>query len=230
MIKMVIAVMFLGLNFYIYQFMASDEVIPDRNQFDSFPTTIGDWHCAGLQEMDPDALKFLGATDYVICNYVKDESTRGGQRSAVDLYVGFHESQVRKEGGGHANAIHPPEHCLPGSGWDIIDSKLVPIAFPGLPPGHGLREDERQAKRFVIAQGDSRELVYFWYQGQGRVITANEDVILLRFWNRARRGRTDGALVRFTTRIERGDIESAEARFQEFANLVVPILPSYLPN
>jgi len=227
MIKMMVALVFLGLNFYIYQFMASDELIPAREHFESFPTTIGDWHCPSLQEMDPDALKFLGATDYVICNYVKNEE---GKRSAVDLYVGYHASQVRKEGGGHAKSIHPPEHCLPGSGWDIIDSKHVPIAFPGLPVGHGLREDEPRAKRFVIAQGDERELVYFWYQGQGRVITANEDVILFRFWNRARRGRTDGALVRFTTRIERGDIESAEARFQEFANLVVPILPSYLPE
>jgi EpsI family protein len=238
MIKPLIAMIFLGLNFYIYQFMASNEEIPARKPFENFPMTIGDWHCAGQQDMDPASLKFLGATDYVICNYIRDARVREAQatagavetRSAVDLYVGYHESQVRREGGGHAKAIHPPEHCLPGSGWDIIDSKLIPIAFPGLPEGRGLRDSERHAKRFVIAQGDTRELVYFWYQGQGRVITANEDVILFRFWNRARRGRTDGALVRFTTRIERGDVAAAEARFQEFAALVAPILPDYLPN
>ena len=30
---------------------------------------------------------------------------------------------------GKATAIHPPEHCLPGSGWDVIDSQVVPIEF-----------------------------------------------------------------------------------------------------
>lgn len=226
MIKLAIAFAFLGLNFYIYQFMATDEVIPPRETFETFPLELEGWRCPELREMDPKSLAFLGASDYVICTYVNEET-----RSAVDLYVGYHASQVRKEGGGgDANAIHPPEHCLPGSGWDIIDSRLVPIAFSGLPGGHGLREAGPQAKRFVIAHGDARQLVYFWYQGQGRVITANEDVILFRFWDRARRGRTDGALVRFTTSIERGDVEAAEARFEEFARLTVPILPSYLPD
>ena len=128
------------------------------------------------------------------------------------------------------NAIHPPEHCLPGAGWDIIDSRTEPIDFTGLPTGHGWREDRTRAKRFVIAKGKDRQLVYFWYQGQGRVITANEDVILHRFWGRATKGRTDGSLVRFTTPILRGDVEAAEARFHALASLVIPALPPYVPE
>ncbi len=126
--------------------------------------------------------------------------------------------------------IHPPEHCLPGAGWGIIDSSRRPIAFAGLPTGRGLRDEEHLAKRFVIAKGKVRQLVYFWYQGQGRVVTANEDVILSRFWNRAVRGRTDGALVRFTTSIVRDDVAGAEARFERFASQLVPILPPYVPE
>ena len=226
MSKPLVALIVLGLNFYIYQFMATAEVLPDRETFETFPLDLGDWQCDGQREMDPNALKFLGATDYVICAYHK-----GDARESVDLYVGYHASQVRKEGGGgNASAIHPPEHCLPGSGWDIIDSKIVPISFAGLPERSGLREEERHAKRFIIANGEARELVYFWYQGQGRVITSNEDVILFRFWNRATRGRTDGALVRFTTPIDRGDVDAAETRFQEFAKVLVPVLPSYIPE
>lgn len=226
MTRFAIALGFVALNFYIYQFMATEESLPPRDSFASFPQEAGDWRCPGFREMDPKSLQFLGASDYVICTYFRDNSS-----DAVDLYVGYHASQVRKEGGGgNANAIHPPEHCLPGSGWDIIDAQMVPIDFPGLPAGHGLREAGPRAKRFVIAQGDARQLVYFWYQGQGRVITANEDVILHRFWDRATRGRTDGALVRFTTPIERGDAIAAEQRFRDFAAVIVPILPQYLPE
>ena len=48
MSKLVIALVFLGLNFYIYQFMASDEVIPTREAFDTFPLQVADWLRARL--------------------------------------------------------------------------------------------------------------------------------------------------------------------------------------
>lgn len=223
--KLALALAFLGLNFYIYQFLANEEVIPPRDTFDTFPLEIDGWRCPGQAEMDEKSLRILGASDYLMCSYFEADT-----HEEVSLYVGYHESQVRRGGGGSETVIHPPEHCLPGAGWGIIDSSRVPIDFPGLPEGRGLRDEEHLAKRFVIAKGEARQLVYFWYQGQGRVVTANEDVILFRFWNRARRGRTDGSLVRFTTPVHRDDFAAAEARFQELASSVVPLLPAYVPE
>ena len=225
MTKLAVALAFVGFNFYVYQYLASDEVIPPRQTFETFPLEIGDWRCAGFEKMDAKSLRILGATDYLLCGYF-DENTR----ESIGIYVGYHESQVRRGGGGGETVIHPPEHCLPGAGWDIIDSRREPISFPGLPAGTGLRDSGPLAKRFVIAQGEQRQLVYFWYQGQGRVISANQDVILFRFWDRASKGRTDASLVRFTTTIHRGDVAGAEARFQRFAAELVPLLPAYLPE
>jgi EpsI family protein len=239
MTKLVVALAFLGLNFYAFHFLASEEVIPPRERFEDFPLEVGEWRCAEQQEMDEKSLRILGASDYLLCTYhetAQDEtaaSADGAQDptgESVAFYVGYHESQVRQGGGGGETVIHPPEHCLPGAGWSIIDSSRIPIHFAGLPEAHGLRDDAPLAKRFVVAKGDSRQLVYFWYQGQNRVITANEDVILFRFWNRATRGRTDGALVRFTTPIDRGDIAAAEGRFERFASQAVPLLPAYVPQ
>jgi EpsI family protein len=232
--KLVVALAFLGLNFYAFHFLANEEVIPARDRFDAFPLEIGEWQCAARGKLDARALRILGASDTLLCTYeematdVDGTARRTGESVAV--YVGYHESQVRQGGGGGETVIHPPEHCLPGAGWSIIDSSLWPIDFAGLPEAHGLRDERPVAKRFVIAKGDARQLVYFWYQGQGRVITANEDVILFRFWNRATRGRTDGSLVRFTTAIERGDVTAAEQRFERFASQMVPLLPPYLPE
>jgi hypothetical protein len=71
----------------------------------------------------------LGVTDYVICTY---RNVASGD--VVGMYVGYHASQVRKEGGGSGeNMIHPPAHCLPGSGWDIIASRRMPLDLAGLP-------------------------------------------------------------------------------------------------
>lgn len=222
MTKFVVAAAFLGLNFYVYHFLATDEVHPARPPLSSFPTTLADWHCAQPERMTPEIEKNLGVTDYVICTYQK-ESAR--PREIVGLYVGYHASQVRKEGGGSGeNAIHPPKHCLPGSGWDIIDSRPVLLDVPGLP------QRPASVNRFVIAKGTARQVVYYWYQSNGRVIASDYLKILYTFLDRARRGRTDGALVRFTVPILRNDEERADQNFREFASAVVPLLGSYIPE
>ena len=225
MIKIWVALAFLGLNFYIFELMTSNTVIPPRKSFDEFPLQLGDWTCPERGEMTPDVLKILGASDYFLCDYTSQETG-----DLVRSYLGYHETQVREGAGGFSNPIHTPEHCLPGAGWDIIDSRIVPLDFEGLPGGHGLRAQGPQAKRFIVAKGNARELVYFWYQGRGRVITNNEDVILFRFWDRATRGRTDGALVRFVVTIIRGDVQAAEERFLTFAPLLVAELDPFVPE
>ena len=170
--------------------------------------------------MDAEVLEALGATDYLICNYV-----RGDTHQVVNVYVGYHATQVREEGGGASeNSIHPPEHCLPGSGWDVIDAQVVPLTIPGVEGLPG------EAKRFVIARGSARKLVYFWYQSRGRVIARSHEVILYRFWDRATLGRTDGSLVRLTVPLSSRAPEDAEESLYNFANDFGPLLADYLPN
>ncbi|HEB91763.1 MAG TPA: EpsI family protein [Deltaproteobacteria bacterium] len=215
MTKLLAAIVILGLNAYVFWYLGSDEVIPPRTHFASFPDQLGKWHCIDREEMDEAIIKNLKVTDYISCAFINPE-----ENESVHLYIGYHERQTRNRETGTASSIHPPEHCLPGSGWDVIDSKIVPIGS-----GSG-----GEAKRFVIAKGNQRALVYFWYQSRGRVIARNHEKILWMFLDRARRGRTDGSLVRFTIPIQHGDVEAAEASFQEFERQVVPLLPEFIPD
>jgi EpsI family protein len=226
MSKLAAALAFLGLNFYIYGFLATGEVIPERRTFEAFPLRLDEWSCRGQAEMERKTRRILGVTDYLLCDYLRAEPF-----AQVAVYIGYHETQVRKEGGGgQVKVIHPPEHCMPGSGWDIVDARLMPLSLPGLPSGHGWSADGPLAKRFLIAKGEHRQLVYFWYQSRGRVIAKNQDVILMRFWDRATRQRTDGSLVRFMTPIQRGDVDAAEANIREVAMKIVPLLNDYIPQ
>jgi len=216
--RLAVAIAFLALNFYIYHFMARSAVIPPRSTFQSFPMEFGDWRCDQKGTLEPAVLENLGATDYLICDYA-----RAGY-GVVSLYIGYHATQIREEGGGAGeNSIHPPAHCLPGSGWDIIDSKNVSVDLPGLP------QDPATVKRLVIAKGEQRQLVYYWYQSQGRVIAEDWKKILLVGFDRATRGRTDGSLVRFTIPIPRDDDAFAEHAFRDIAPLVAARLTPYLP-
>ncbi len=219
--KFFVAAAFVALNFYVYNQLGSGAEVPERRDFSEFPLQVGSWQCQDSEQMDPEVLQNLGATDYLICNYVREETG-----SLINVYIGYHETQVREEGGGAAeNSIHPPEHCLPGSGWDVIDADVVPLNVPGIEGLPG------EAKRFVIARGrDQRQLVYFWYQSRGRVIARSHQVILYRFWDRAMQNRTDGSLVRITIPLPKREPEKAELAFRNFARSFGPLLADYLPN
>jgi EpsI family protein len=220
MTKTLVAVAFVVLNFYTYNFLATNPVYPERADFETFPLELGEWSCYEPQEIGDDIQANLGVTDYLICRYSRPQDTVG-----VDVYVGYHASQVREEGGGAGeNSIHPPAHCLPGSGWDIIDNRTVPLSAPGLP------ESDAFVKRLVIAKGNARQLVYYWYQSRGRVIAHDWQKIVYVGVDRALQGRTDGSLVRFTVPVIGEDEEAAEEAFRDLAPRFLSLLPEYVPE
>jgi EpsI family protein len=214
MTKLAVALIFIGLNLYTYRYLANDDFIPPRASFVSFPHQVGDWTCPSTEEMAGDVVDILGVTDYVVCTFVKSDGA-----AAVNFYAGYHERQTRSDAG-EETLIHPPEHCIPGSGWDIIESEIVPVE-------HGIAGE---AKRVVIAKGNLRNLVYFWYQSRGRVIARNHEKVLYLFLDRALERRTDGSLIRFTIPIEHGDVEAAEASFSSLASGLMPKMSEYIPN
>jgi EpsI family protein len=218
MMQLAVALAFLGLNFYTYNYLATDPVIPDRTLFEEFPRTLEDWTCHESAVLEPGVIKNLGVTDYLQCTYVR------GEREQVGVYIGYHQSQVREEGGGAGeNSIHPPAHCLPGSGWDIIDNQTVELDLEGMPTGHGL------VKRLIIARGEARQLTYYWYQSRGRVISQDWKKILYVGLDRASIGRTDGSLVRFSIPIFHNDEQQADASFRDIASQILSRIPAYVP-
>jgi len=220
MLKSLVVLGFLAVNFYVYHWFARVQVLPPRKVFASFPLELGAWDCPQRGVMDKYTLANLGASDYLICDYRRSEPA-----GFVDVYVGYHETQIREEGGGSGeNSIHPPKHCLPGSGWDIIAQSLVELDIPGLP------QRPAQVNRMVIAKGDARQMVYYWYQTQGRVIADDWQKIAYLSWDRAHSGRTDGALVRLTTPIFHKNEDAAEQQIEELAREIVPRLPAYVPG
>lgn len=219
MTKLAVAVAFLTLNFYTYHFLATDEVYPDRIEFSNFPLELGPWSCGEREIVEAGIVRKLDVTDYLLCAYRRPEPLE-----FVSVYVGYHESQVRRKGGASSTAIHPPRHCLPGSGWDIIAAEVAPIQV-GQPDAEPIR-----VNRLTIARGETRALVYYWYQSRGRVIAEDWKKIVYQFWDRATRHRTDGSLVRFTIPVVRGNLERADAAFLDLARRMAPLLPDYLPD
>lgn len=212
--RIAVALVFVGLNLYVFRYFATTDIHPDRLTFATFPRMVDDWRCSDPGEMAPNVHRRLGVTDYLLCDF---HETRTGD--VANVYIGYHASQTRNVAG-ESSSIHPPEHCLPGGGWDIIDMDIVTTDW--LPGG--------EAKRAIIAKGNLRALVYFWYQSRGRVIARNHEKILYMFVDRATKNRTDGSLVRITVPVENGGEAKAEETVRSLAEGLAPLLPEYLPE
>jgi exosortase D (VPLPA-CTERM-specific) len=188
------------------------EVFPARTSFDEFPMTLGAWtgHRDSLEGVFQDTLKL---DDYLLANFAQSS---GGP---VNLYIAYYNSQRKGE------AVHSPRSCLPGGGWQLrdFDQRTLGNVIIG---GHPLR-----VNRTLIELGNHRELVYYWFQQRGRVVTNEFVVKWYLFWDALTRHRTDGALVRLIVALPATSSEAeADRRLEDLSSRIAPTLTRYIPD
>jgi len=187
----------ISIAFLLGALIASDfvdnreEEYPEHTSFVNFPTQLGQWE-GRHERMEQDVIDKLKMTDYLFLNYANAKNER------INLYVAYYQTQRK------GISPHSPRVCIPGGGWEIADLQRVTVN------GH-------RANRVIIKKGLQRQLVYYWFQGHGRIV-ANE---YLNKWYLLQdalfKNRTDGALVRIVTPVfERELLESADARILDF--------------
>jgi exosortase D (VPLPA-CTERM-specific) len=190
----------------------SAELFPARTSFVEFPMQLGEWrgHRDTLDTIYSDALKL---DDYVLADYA------GYAGAAVNLYITYYNSQRKGE------AVHSPRSCLPGGGWQMRDFDQRGVANVSI-DGRPLR-----VNRTLIEMGNQRELVYYWFQQRGRVITNEFAVKWYLFWDALTRHRTDGAMVRLITSLPSSSAEAeADRRLSDFISKIAPDMTRYVPN
>ncbi len=188
------------------------EARPTRTEFAEFPTRLGEWsgRRSGLEQMYLDALKL---DDYLLADFATPAGT-----APVNLYSAWYDSQRQGE------SAHSPKSCIPGGGWNIVS--ITPVTIAG---GRGGGQT-LTVNRVLIELGERRQIVYYWFQQRGRVVT-NE--YLLKWYILAdafMRNRTDGALVRLSTPVVMDRDSEADTRLQEFARVLAPVLTRYVPD
>ena len=134
-------------------------------------------------QIDQETLDVLGAGDFLSRVY-----TQSGEAQPIGLFIGYFPTQRT------GVTIHSPKNCLPGSGWAFESSQYVNLNDANGKP-HRVGE-------YIIANGENRQFVIYWYQAHGRSI-ANEYMAKVYLVTDAMRlNRTDGALVRVITPID----------------------------
>jgi len=188
------------------------EIFPPRLPLRSFPQQLGNWVGTDVP-IDEDSLAVLGPGDFLLRIYRNQAKTM----PYVDLYIAYFRSQRA------GDTIHSPKNCLPGSGWSVLESRHAMLSIPGHVPF--------PVNRSIIAKGDARELVYYWYWAHDRGVASEYWAKYYLIADSIRMNRSDGALVRVTTPIYTGEnADAAEQRLQPFVGDVVPQLRNYVPQ
>jgi len=167
------------------------ENYPEHRSFVNYPLQIDDWK-GKHEKLDIAVVEKLQMTDYLLANY------RNEQGSLVNFYVAYYQSQRK------GVSPHSPRVCIPGGGWEIAQFERIEAN------GHPVN-------RVLIKKGSQRQLVYYWFQGHGRLV-ANEYINKwYLFIDSIFKNRTDGALVRYSIAVaQHEDISVAEAKILSF--------------
>lgn len=211
------------------QARTSGEVFPPREPLKLFPEEIAmqsgtpqgtinnqiktdNWTAADIP-MDKDVLEILGPGDFLLRVY-QDQTE---PQPYVDLFIAYFRSQRA------GDTIHSPQHCLPGAGWVPIENTAVMLSVPSHTPF--------PANRYVIAKGDSRQLVLYWFWAHDRGVASEYWAKFYLVADSIKMNRSDGSLVRIVTPIQPGESpDTAEQRLMPFVAQVVPRLQNYIPR
>jgi EpsI family protein len=174
---------------------------PLRGSLDSIPHELAGFSGRD-QTVSKEEQRVAGMDEYIMRAYRRDSSF-------FSLYVGYYQAQ------GQGKSIHSPKNCLPGAGWEPLENTTRTVIVGN----HTLT-----VNRYLLEKGSNRAVVYYWYQGRGRV-SWNEYAVkweLLR--DKALHGRSEEALVRIVIPIDRAAPESADALATEVAQDLIPRL------
>lgn len=163
----------------------------------------------GEQEFNDTIMNILGVDNYIMREY------RDQKGYSIWLYIGYYESQSEGE------MIHSPKHCMPGSGWNPVQTKEVSLPDP--------RNENSLIviNQMLLQKGLEKQLAFYWYQGRGRIV-ANE------YWDRGYmvldsilKRRSDGALIRITGSVN--DLPADVEHQKEFITILLDNINLYLP-
>jgi EpsI family protein len=188
------------------------ERVPAGPPLDLFPTQLGNWHEVQNYPVEQEIREQLKADDLLNRLYADQES-----HADAGLFVAYFKTQRTGQ------SPHSPKNCLPGSGWEPEAEGFLDVAVQG-------QTEPIRINRYVVAHGDEKSVVLYWYQSQRRVIASEFSA---KFWlvmDSIRYHRSDTALVRVTVPVTSSGPEAATKVGVSFVHTVFPALKSYLPS
>jgi EpsI family protein len=195
---------------------ASVDRVPPSEPLNLLPQTIDQWSSQDIP-ISQETLAVLGDGRFLNRMYTDVRPTGQLVAPPVSLFIGYFPTQRTGQ------SIHSPQNCLPGAGWTFASSNKIYLESP--------QTKKYAVGEYVITNGTVKQVVLYWYLAHGRSIANDYVAKAYMMADAIRWNRTDGALVRLVTPLEPDEsLASAQTRVIKFADRLVPMLPSYIPD
>jgi len=198
-----------GIVFYSVALRA--ENIPPVSPLAGFPTNLGGWQMYKDVKIEQETLDILKADDTLNRIYVNP-----GKDSEAYLFIAFFKTQRSGQ------APHSPKNCLPGSGFEPIESGPISISVPD-------RAEPIAVNRYLTARGDEKSVTLYWYQSHSRIIAGEFSA---KFWliaDSIRYHRSDSSLVKVVVPVRNNDADTATRTATEFVRIIFAPVSHQLP-
>ena len=193
--------------------------VPPSDPLTELPETIGGLIAADIP-LDAEVLQVLGKGDFLNRVYTSPPDATGEnakEQIPIGLFIGYFPTQRTGQ------SIHSPQNCLPGAGWTFETKGVTELTGP--------TGRHYQVGEYLITDGKVTQEVLYWYQMEGRTIASDYKAKLITLADSIRYDRTDAALVRIITPVIPGEARAeAHRRAVGFADKLMPLLPTYIPN
>jgi EpsI family protein len=178
----------------------------------SFPFQVPGWRVVRDIPIDAEIQDLLKADDTLNRQY-----RSAAANADVYFYIAYFKTQRT------GATPHSPKNCLPGSGFEPVEPPAtISIGVAG-------RATPLVANQYVVARGEEKVVVLYWYQSHDRII-ANE--FSAKFWliaDAIRYRRSDTAVVKIQVPIRGGDSGASLRAARAFVQAVYPALAKALP-
>ena len=183
----------------VLHLVSHGEPEPLAHPLSSFPSSLGAWQSRD-EPFDKEIVKAVAMDDYINRIYMSP------QQPPMLLYIGYYKSQRTGQ------TIHSPKNCLPGSGWEPIESGVTLL--------RAANGGQVRVNSYLIEKGLDRQIVLYWYQSHGRVIASEYWGKIYMVKDALQLNRTDAALIRVITPVVK-DAPEARLRATRFAEEVL---------
>ena len=194
-----------------YAIARRPENIPPVLPLQFFPASFNGWQVFKEYPVEKEVEDVLRADDTLNRVYVNPSGT-----DTASLFIAFFKTQR------YGQSPHSPKNCLPGAGWEKVTDDRIPVTVQGW-------EAPIVINRYVVQQGDDKDVTLYWYHSHNRVIASE---FAAKFWlvaDSIRYHRSDTALVRVITIVHNNDVDAATRNGISFVQNVFPQILKQLP-
>jgi EpsI family protein len=187
----VLTVLLLLQSIVFYAVALRAEDTPAVSPLAGFPSSVSGWEMYKDVKIEQETLDILKADDTLNRIYINPERT-----SQAFLFIAFFKTQR------YGQAPHSPKNCLPGAGFEPVESGPISISVPD-------RAEPIVVNRYLTARGDEKSVTLYWYQSRNRIIAGEFSA---RFWliaDSIRYHRSDSSLVKVVVPVRNNDAADA---------------------